>query len=427
MSMRISRKAVRLFSMLAVCTLSAGLLTSCGSPGTPSAVSPSSGDGTNKASSAAASTNGETEKTPLERSVLWAGNSDRIAAVMKKAAAGEPIIVSVIGGSITAGASADAGKAYGDIMQKWWKDTFPDNTVMFVNAGIGATDSIFGAHRVQNDLLAKKPDFVVVEFSVNDTGVANAKEAYEGLMRQILSSAKVPGVLAVATCSNSGNNWQDAHLEICKNYDIPFLSFKNAYMDSISKGADPDLSVEKIWADELHPTNFGHSLLGGLITDYLDTIYAEKDHGGEPVTALPAPVTDNGYEKAVILDNAQITPAESTGWNTAADGFWGNGWKTSTPGSRMKFEIGGGYITFYFKRTVADSGGTVQVIVDGKTDNPVTVDAAFPGGWGDYKASIDILHDAADKGTHTVEIVFGDGNTAGKEFFLCSIAVANSQ
>ena len=48
-------------------------------------------------------------------------------------------------------------------------NAFPDTEVNYVNAGIGATNSYLAVHRVDNDLLAHKPDVVVVEFSVNDS------------------------------------------------------------------------------------------------------------------------------------------------------------------------------------------------------------------------------------------------------------------
>lgn len=41
---------------------------------------------------------------------------------------------------------------------------FPNTEFDYVNAGIGATDSQFGAARVQEDLLQRLPDLVFVEF-----------------------------------------------------------------------------------------------------------------------------------------------------------------------------------------------------------------------------------------------------------------------
>lgn len=93
----------------------------------------------------------------------------RLEAVMRKAEEKQPITVAVIGGSITQGSSATKPEnSYAAIMRKWWQRTFPDTEINYVNAGIGGTDSYLGVHRMDRDLLEYRPDFVIVEFSVND-------------------------------------------------------------------------------------------------------------------------------------------------------------------------------------------------------------------------------------------------------------------
>ena len=110
------------------------------------------------------------------------------------------LTIGVIGGSITAGARAsDFYKtAYAPLVAEWFREKFPDVEVRFVNAGIGATNSVFGAHRVDQDLLTAKPDFVIVEFSVNDRDEMRAKSSYEGLIRKILKSEGKPAVSLAA-------------------------------------------------------------------------------------------------------------------------------------------------------------------------------------------------------------------------------------
>jgi len=102
-----------------------------------------------------------------------------LAAVMKKAEAGEPVTIAAIGGSITQGSISNGAKdsqvktksCYADIFFAWWKETFPQSEITVVNAGIGATDSYLGVHRVQEDVLDYHPDLVLVEYSVNDGGI----------------------------------------------------------------------------------------------------------------------------------------------------------------------------------------------------------------------------------------------------------------
>ena len=76
------------------------------------------------------------------------------------------MLVGTIGGSITQGAAATRAEyRYADRVAKWWQDTFPQAQIEFINAGIGATGSYIGAHRVRDHLIKSKPDFVISEYS----------------------------------------------------------------------------------------------------------------------------------------------------------------------------------------------------------------------------------------------------------------------
>src|SRR4051812_19063936 len=77
------------------------------------------------------------------------GNTALLQQQLAKARRGENIVVGVIGGSITQGAAASTPeKRYGNLIASWWREKFPGTTVKFVNAGIGATGSDYGALRV---------------------------------------------------------------------------------------------------------------------------------------------------------------------------------------------------------------------------------------------------------------------------------------
>ena len=116
-------------------------------------------------------------------------DNSALAAVMKKAEAGEPVTIACIGGSITQG-SISSGPldseiktraCYADIFFAWWKETFPSTEVTVINAGIGGTDSYLGVHRVQEDVLDYHPDLVLVEYSVNDGDNTSYKNSYDNL------------------------------------------------------------------------------------------------------------------------------------------------------------------------------------------------------------------------------------------------------
>ena len=93
----------------------------------------------------------------------------RLKNCMRRAMKGEKLTIGFFGGSITQGClAAEHERAYSYRVFQWWKDTFPQAEISYVNGGIGGTTSYFGVSRIWQDLLMYQPDVVVVDFSVND-------------------------------------------------------------------------------------------------------------------------------------------------------------------------------------------------------------------------------------------------------------------
>ena len=104
-----------------------------------------------------------------EAGILNRGNLTRLKSFLNRAAKGERLTVGFIGGSITQGfAATEPDQCYAARTVAWLRKVFPNTEFDYVNAGIGATNSQFGAARVQEDLLRRLPDLVMVEFSVKD-------------------------------------------------------------------------------------------------------------------------------------------------------------------------------------------------------------------------------------------------------------------
>ena len=130
--------------------------------------------------------------------IVFHGNTERIAKVLKKAENKEPITLGYLGGSITQGSlSSTPDTCYAAMTTKWWREQYPNTEFTYVNGGIGGTTSQFGAARVDSDILAYEPDFVIIEFSVNDDNTDHFMETYEGLVRHIYNSEDKPAMLIV--------------------------------------------------------------------------------------------------------------------------------------------------------------------------------------------------------------------------------------
>ena len=140
-------------------------------------------------------------------SVRNAGNKARLAKVLKKAQAGEPITVAFLGGSITQGFHADdiSTEAYAPLTAQWFREKFPDSEITYVNAGIGATGSYIGVYRTDRDVLYSDPDLVFVDFSVNDTTENTDRNiaSYDGVLRKIWAADSKPAIITIAIAQKS--------------------------------------------------------------------------------------------------------------------------------------------------------------------------------------------------------------------------------
>jgi hypothetical protein len=185
------------------------------------------------------------DPTWLVRGVVDAGDFSRLHIALAKASRGEAITIAAIGGSITAGAAASAEEnRWPSRAAAWWRAEFPHTELRFLNAGIGATGSDIGAHRIRHDVLAARPDVVMVEFAVNDSGSARAGETLEGLLRQILALPNCPAVVMLFTMDNQGHDRQQEHTEVGMHYRVPMVSLRDALWSDVASGKVPWDDIE---------------------------------------------------------------------------------------------------------------------------------------------------------------------------------------
>ena len=245
-------------------------------------------------------------KALADRALVNVGNSDRLLRVFERARSGEDIVIGMIGGSITYGAGAtDMSKSYVQKVSKWFQDTFRDSNVTVVNAGICATTSFYGVHRAQRDLLQYEPDFVIVEFAVNDSDIRIMENTYEMLVRNILESPTQPAVMLLCSMSEGGNNVQEWHEKVAEHYQLPLVSYKNALWPEVASGR---IKFSDITADTVHPNDAGHNAMAYFVTDALSRIYKQKLDLDKRAYVVPsATCYETVYdEKPVMFKNARM-------------------------------------------------------------------------------------------------------------------------
>lgn len=343
---------------------------------------------------------GHTTEDMIRRAVVNPGNTARLADAMKWAQAGEKITIGTIGGSITQGTAASTtDERYANRALQWWAKTFPKAQLDFVNAGIGATDSYIGVHRVDADLLSKKPDVVIVEFSVNDTDAALNLQTYDSLVRKILQAENHPAVILLFTTQEDGTSLQDTHMQIGSAYNLPMISYKNAVLPEIEAGK---FTWKDISPDNIHPNSVGHGIIGELLWSYFNSVYAKLDQiDTSDLTFTAAPVTKDLYAKGQLLDSKTLTPKTMQGFEQAeVSNQFPNDW-TTKEGGELTFEVTGSNIGVLYYKTVDGKSGQYCVYVDDRLIQ--VLDGDFTGGWGNY-AQAQQVYTSDTPSTHTVTI-----------------------
>jgi lysophospholipase L1-like esterase len=343
--------------------------------------------------------------------------------VFAKARRGETVTVGVIGGSITQGAGASQPeRRYGDLVAAWWRKTFTKTKIEYVNAGIGATGSDYGALRAKRDLLSHHPDFVVVEYAVNDSDNDAAAETLEGLVRQILGEPNAPAVLLLFTMNQSGANAQQAHGKVGRHYGLPMVSFRDALWPEIEQGRMKWGDVE---ADIVHPNDRGHAYCAKFVIQVLESVLGDVAAGAplRQIKPTPAPLFSDLFEHVALLEADALKPAANQGWTYDATQPANKCWKTDQAGSAIEFNIEGRVIVI-MDWHIRGPMGQAKVQVDDLP--PVVREGWFDQTWGGYRMTTVLAHDLKP-GPHRVKIqLLSESNpqSTGHEFRLLGLGAA---
>ena len=301
----------------------------------------------------------------------------------------------------------------------------PQAEFHYINAGIGGTTSHFGTARAESDLLSHEPDFVIIEFSVNDDSTEFFRETYEGLVRRVWQDKNEPAVMLVHNVYyNNGGNAQIMHAQIARHYNLPAVSMQSSIYPEVVAGRIPNRDITE---DDLHPNDKGHELVASVITYALEKIHITQTKDAKP--EFPEPLTDNCYEKAVRLDNRNYEPenqgfVKDTRVQEEVKDCFKNGWSAKEKGASLTFAVNGSEIAAQYKRCVTKPAPVALAIVDGDEAHAVTLDANFDEDWGDSLTLTPVLVHGKE-GAHTVEIrlISGD-STMPSAFELISVIVS---
>lgn len=345
----------------------------------------------------------------IKNSLVSSGDISRIVEVIKKAKSGQDITVAFLGGSITQGCNAtNQEDCYASRTYLWFKNTFGDINVKFINAGVGATGSTIGVHRVGKQVLSHNPDIVFIDFAVNDKSTIYDKVAYESLIRRILLVEKPIAIIEIFMSNFDCSNVQEQQIEIGNKYNIPMISFRDTVKVEMKKG---NLKWEDVATDEVHPNDYGHFIISELLIDFIKNILnnMNKIEDTETVTGeieSENPIFGEDFINGVIRNNRNLEVKKIEGFIKDNVGFqvFTDGWKCcleKVDKASLEIDIKGKNIFLLYRKLVEETAGKMEVIVDGK--DPVIIDTFFENGWGDYSAT-ELLVQSENISNHNIKI-----------------------
>lgn len=340
----------------------------------------------------------------INNSLVSKGDVSRIERAMNKAKGGKDITIAFLGGSITQGCNATKfEECYASRTYKWFKDKFRNVKVKYVNAGVGATGSIIGAHRVEKQVLSQNPDIVFIDFAVNDKDSIYDKVAYESIVRRILSMENSPAIVEVFMSNFDGSNVQNQQIEIGKKYNLPMISFRNAiYTEMINDR----IKWEDVASDEVHPNDYGHFIIANLLTSFMEDIYENLQDVKVNKIELGEPLFGDKYINGVIMNSNNLNAIEVNGFSLDNEGFqvFKDGWKFISENggeATLSVNLEGKNIFLLYKKTIKNISAKLSVKVDEK--EPIIIDTFFKDGWGDYSAT-EVLVEQSLNEKHNIQI-----------------------
>lgn len=365
-----------------------------------------------------------------------------------------------IGGSLT-----QTNQVWCPPVVEYFRSMFPNKTVTYTNAAIGATDSTMGAIRFAHDVLdVVSPDIVFVEYAVNDAGFTSESDYarrkngvyIESIIRQCLDHENQPAVVLLnfprgfEPGSSAWVNWENGVAlkeRIAENYGVKtvnVLDYVKALYES-QKAERPTLTYGEFLlqyynpSDMVHPTAIGYGVFRdailaaleadfeGFLTNRTDADLYLADYKREIMTRWELlPLNDSSielegnivhYESSPGYPSAdpRYIPSNSFEYPRFLEGVWQV--ESKTPFSisiRTKANIVG----FYGLYSTSTDGMSVDIKKNSDTLlGSATVAATGSEHGRPYMATFEVS-DSGKRTTYTISQSAGDDGTVFRAGYI---------
>ena len=193
--------------------------------------------------------------------------------------------VAFVGGSIT-------GMPWRKIVMANLKKRFPDTEFNFILAGVGSTGTMYGAFRLDRDVIQKgKVDLFFEEAAVNDVAIGRTADqvvrGMEGIVRRARhANPNMDIVMMHFACTDKLEDYEKGKTpevirsfdQVAEHYGVPTLDITKEVYERIKRG-------EFSWKDDfkgVHPSPFGQQLYADSIERLLDKAWSEESRPLKP-------------------------------------------------------------------------------------------------------------------------------------------------
>ena len=278
--------------------------------------------------------------------------------------------LSFIGGSITYGSGSSditegKTKRYSSLFTKMIGNAHKDVKFTEINSSVGGTPSSFGLFRLRSEILDLNPDFLFIEYAVNDTGdYLTMPKYFEAIIRTARRwNPKLPICVLFAYSKELVSYFEgkDSHYpieiqsKIAKAYGIPTINMGyDMWQRMIDYGGD----FLNFTIDNVHPNDAGYAC-------YVDTMMREIHKADFGFDFPQEPITGREFTNPGIYA-CQDHPIPE-GWLLSTKTLWENPLKyihTDTPGVTYEMSFEG--TAFALMTRMEKDGGMVEVWIDGK-------------------------------------------------------------
>ncbi|MFA6242892.1 MAG: GDSL-type esterase/lipase family protein [Candidatus Hydrogenedentales bacterium] len=216
--------------------------------------------------------------------------------VVKLLATGaEPVRVVCFGDSVT-GVYYHTGsrRAYADMLEIALKRAYPSANVSVINAGISGHTTVNALARIDQDVLAHKPQLVTVMFGLNDMTRVPMEE-YANNLSTIIDKCRAVGAEVLLCTPNAVINTEGRPIAKLEQYVAVMRDVgakKNAPVADCYAGfqrvrTNSESGFGYLMSDEIHPNMDGHKLFAQLMTETITGKPVSLDDVESPFPAIP--------------------------------------------------------------------------------------------------------------------------------------------